>query len=636
MPQTSLPAQEAVPPVTLRVPSLAELAGPPHVPSLPELPGPPRAPSQKAALEQLRQEHEPPYTEPIMTVKPPPAAKSAPMQFLQQPEACQSACACGSHTNRRAGAATCASRGCGQGNCPNAVPATASGLSFRKCLQFPSILAFRLWSLDLSLHLLHFRSNQASYCNRLQSFHMCLQFSEASRAVAATASSHLQFPSILSLRLCPLNLSLQLLHFRSQQMLQPPPIIPPVPAAFPAAGYLPGAAVVPKQIAPMQLLPQPAGPQLQAAAVPGEAAPTQLLQKTPSPAIAPVPPQAAPVTAAAAPHVQELALATAHHGPAAPAAAKPDEKVLVQQNMERNMEKLGWKVGTGALQLKFDRKGRVDWTESLFWDGPKDGYYFSTGEHGVGYYMDKAFVSSPTWQGKRAHKIFTTRDGQTGYYFDDHVEVDSSEFLAMQSLGWLKSPAPEKEEQSQPAAVNKGLQVGVAAAKKAQQFELPVAKPVTTPAVEYGHRACWGLVNRLRKNPTRLAKQSEELQQLIVISARNEADKKKLYGIIAGCNGVLKDINVKVKEPFETCDVENEKTETVPVTELELQAMYGEQTESVKRHKEAMGECKDDPNLPGAKIYLLAREKVEAGTETKRRCLVPSQLQFLICFPIKL
>ena len=238
-----------------------------------------------------------------------------------------------------------------------------------------------------------------------------------------------------------------------------------------------------------------------------------------------------------------------------------------------------------------------------------------------------------TWQGKRAHKIFTTRDGQTGYYFGDPVEVDSSEFLATQSLGWLKSPAPEKEEQSQPAAVNKGLQAGVAAAKKAQQFEL---KPVTTPAVEYGHRACWGLVNRLRKNPTRLAEQSEELQQLIVSSATNEADKKKLYGIIAGRNGVLKDINVKVEESFETCDVENEKTETVPVTELELQAMYGEQTESFKRHKEATRECKDDPNLPGAKIYLLAREKVEAGTEAKRRCLIPSQLQFLICFPIKL
>ena len=290
----------------------------------------------------------------------------------------------------------------------------------------------------------------------------------------------------------------------------------------------------------------------------------------------------------------------------------------------------------GALQLKLDRKGRIEWTESLFWDGPKDGYYFSTGEHGVGYYMDKAFVSSPTWQGKRAHKIFTTRDGQTGYYFDDPVEVDSSEFLAMQSLGWLKSPAPAKEEQPQPAAVNKGLQVGMAAAKKTHQFELPVAKPVTTPAVEYGHRACWGLVNRLRKNPTRLAEQSEELQQLIVTSATNEADKKKLYGIIAGRNGNLKDINVKVKESFEVCDIENEKTETVPVTELELHAMYGEQTESVKRHKEAMGECKDDPNLPGAKIYLLAREKVEAGSETKRRCLAPSQLHCLIRFLIKL
>ena len=275
------------------------------------------------------------------------------------------------------------------------------------------------------------------------------------------------------------------------------------------------------------------------------------------------------------------------------------------------MEKLGWKVGTGALQLKLDRKGRIEWTESLFWDGPKDGYYFSTGEHGVGYYMDKAFVSSPTWQGKRAHKIFTTRDGQTGYYFDDPV-------------------------QPQPAAVNKGLQVGMAAAKKTHQFELPVAKPVTTPAVEYGHRACWGLVNRLRKNPTRLAEQSEELQQLIVTSATNEADKKKLYGVIAGCNGNLKDINAKVKESFEVCDIENEKTETVPVTELELHAMYGEQTESVKRHKEAMGECKDDPNLPGAKIYLLAREKVEAGSETNRRCLAPSQLHCLICFLIKL
>ena len=382
--------------------------------------------------------------------------------------------------------------------------------------------------------------------------------------------------------------------------------------------------------APMQFPPQPAGPQL-----PAKAAPTQLLQEIPSPAIAPVLPEAAPVTAAVAPHVQEPDLATALYGPAAPAAAIPDEKVLVQQNIEHNMEKLGWKVGTGALQLKFDRKGRVEWTESLFWDGPKDGYYFSTGEHGVGYYMDKAFVSSPTWQGKRAHKIFT-RDGQTGYYFDDPVEVDSSEFLAMQSLGWLKSPAPAKEEQSQPAAVNKGLQVEMAAAKKAHQFELPVAKPVTTPAVEYGHRACWGLVNRLRKNPTRLAEQSEELQQLIVTSATNEADKKKLYSIIAGCNGNLKDINVKVKESFEVCDVENEKIETVPVTELELHTIYGEQTESVKRHKEAMGECKDDPNLPGAKIYLLAREKVEAGTETKRRCLAPSQLQCLICFLIKL
>ena len=241
--------------------------------------------------------------------------------------------------------------------------------------------------------------------------------------------------------------------------------------------------------------------------------------------------------------------------------------------------------------------------------------------------MDKAFVSSQTWQGKRAHKIFTTRDGQTGYYFDDPVEVDSSEFLAMQSLGWLKSPAPPKEEQSQPAAVQKGLQVQAAAAKKNQLFELPVAKPVTTPPSEsYGHRACWGLVNRLRNNPTRLAEQSEELQTLIVSSATNEADKKKLYAIISGCKGVLKEINVKVKESFETCDLESEKTETVPVTELELQAMYGEQTESVKRHKEAIGECKDDPNLPGAKIYLLARDKVEAGSETKRRCLVPAQL----------
>ena len=60
---------------------------------------------------------------------------------------------------------------------------------------------------------------------------------------------------------------------------------------------------------------------------------------------------------------------------------------------------------------------------------------------------------------------------------------------------------------------------------------------------------------------------------------------------------------------------------TTPMTEEELTRLYGAHAQDVIAHKVQAGLCQEDPNLPGARVFLMTKEVTERGMEDKWRCL---------------
>ena len=91
--------------------------------------------------------------------------------------------------------------------------------------------------------------------------------------------------------------------------------------------------------------------------------------------------------------------------------------------------------------------------------------------------------------------------------------------------------------------------------------------------------------------------------------------------MVVDSSGNLDRMEASLVHQLEDNQVSKEMTQVEPVTEEELKKIYGAQTAEVMAHKIRCGETRDDPNLPGGKVYLMAKEKTQVGSPNFRQLL---------------
>ena len=137
-----------------------------------------------------------------------------------------------------------------------------------------------------------------------------------------------------------------------------------------------------------------------------------------------------------------------------------------------------------------------------------------------------------------------------------------------------------------------------------------VPAPSTPAGVEgkgYTRRAAANLLSRLRNNSARTAALDSGFRnQLLNL---DDASRASLITALCECNGDLEALNAS----FETESVNEEfsrNTSTLePYTEQEIINKYGAvKADEVMNHKRKCGLTQDDPNAPGATLFLLSKD----------------------------
>ena len=185
---------------------------------------------------------------------------------------------------------------------------------------------------------------------------------------------------------------------------------------------------------------------------------------------------------------------------------------------------------------------------------------------------------------------------------------------ALQSAG-----QPEVPPSVPQAAVDLGWGVRLQVDIPAETVTGDHAKQVNDETPGYTYKQAWNFLDRLKKNNKRFAGCSDALRELI--DSKDDATRKRLFGMVMETKGDLTDLEVTVTRSVESVEANRDFTQLLPVTDQELDTMYGSRAAEVKAHKIRVGEVRSDPNLPGSYIYLVAKHIIETGEEERKRHL---------------
>ena len=189
-------------------------------------------------------------------------------------------------------------------------------------------------------------------------------------------------------------------------------------------------------------------------------------------------------------------------------------------------------------------------------------------------------------------------------------------------LGWVKVEATEEHLQtmSAPASTCQEAPATQAAAKEPPATEPPATEPSATepsamrppaqappakaPEAEpYSRRAAAGVLSRLRSNPTRLNGLPDDLRNAVLC----EEKKPQLITMLVESKGDVDAMQVIFRQTLEKTGKKKDLNSLESLTETEVRTRYGAQADSVMAEKEKNGLVEADPNLPGAKMYLVAK-----------------------------
>ena len=294
----------------------------------------------------------------------------------------------------------------------------------------------------------------------------------------------------------------------------------------------------------------------------------------------------------------------------------PAEVVDESANADQQLHQLGWKLQTGALRVKYNSDGELVFQESLWFEGRKEGFVFKSGVDGVGYYPDTAVLPCGEFRGAKPNRVYTLRDGILGYHVDRPAKLDVAEAEAFKRLGWFQ-------------AVAKPQQAVDDAASAAEAAKAPSREPEAASDGGYTWKAAYNFVHRLKQNSKRLSECSEQLR--LLLASTDECDKKKLIRLVTESKGKVEDLEMKVSHEQSLTEFETAKTRVTPVTEAELCQIYGSRAREVMDYKVSVGEFQEDPNLPGSRVFLIARDLAETGTDHKKSSLTLAWPCCIVC-----
>ena len=331
-----------------------------------------------------------------------------------------------------------------------------------------------------------------------------------------------------------------------------------------------------------------------------------------------------------------------------------------QQDSLQDLQQLGWGVtlhidlpqegpGRKATVLKAPDSDLIIFKETK-WMGVWRGYYFTTieheGSHLTGYKLDQATEPREKFEGPKPNKYFGVVNGVLGYHFDTRGPPPSSDPASDKKLlemGWGKGAdqkpadpekppsAPEGPETSQatpktpqpaPATPQTGpggsvevKQERLTEAKlkelqlqKAQDFGNTVkAPPSADEKATMSRRACYNLLDRIRKNPNRLKLLDPKFREQLLTSEQT-AVPGDLVTQLFNAGGDLQAVNATFSVAHEIENLDMDVSKLKPFTELQVKARYGDEAKQVMKFKEQQGLTKDDPNCPGKKVYMMVDE----------------------------
>lgn len=255
-----------------------------------------------------------------------------------------------------------------------------------------------------------------------------------------------------------------------------------------------------------------------------------------------------------------------------------------QQDSLQDLQQLGWGVtlhidlpqegpGRKATVLKAPDSDLIIFKETK-WMGVWRGYYFTTieheGSHLTGYKLDQATEPREKFEGPKPNKYFGVVNGVLGYHFDTRGELQL---------------------------------------QKAQDFgNIVKAPPSADEKATMSRRACYNLLDRIRKNPNRLKLLDPKFREQLLTSEQT-AVPGDLVTQLFNAGGDLQAVNATFSVAHETENLDMDVSKLKPFTELQVKARYGdEEAKQVMKFKEQQGLTKDDPNCPGKKVYMMVDE----------------------------
>ena len=334
-----------------------------------------------------------------------------------------------------------------------------------------------------------------------------------------------------------------------------------------------------------------------------------------------------------------------------------------QQDSLQDVQQLGWGVtlridlpqdpGRKATVLKAPDSELIVFKEAK-WMGLWSGYYFTTIEHGgahlTGYKLDQATEPCEKFEGPKANKYFGVVNGVLGYHFDNRGPPPSSDPVSDKKLlemGWGTGTGPKPEAPETPPPAPETFQAAPETSQAAPETPQPApATPQTDPANSVGvkqepltaqnlalltqekcqnfgnmnppsgaeekatmsRRACYNLLDRIRKNPNRLKLLDPKFREQLLTSEQT-AVPGDLVTQLFNAGGDLQAVNATFSVAHETENLDMDLSKLKPFTEVQLKTRYGdEEAKEVMKFKEQQGLTKDDPNCPGKKVYLMLDE----------------------------
>ena len=157
----------------------------------------------------------------------------------------------------------------------------------------------------------------------------------------------------------------------------------------------------------------------------------------------------------------------------------------------------------------------------------------------------------------------------------------------------------------------------------------PSREPDAASDGGYTWKAAYNFVHRLKQNSKRLSECSEQLR--LLLASNDESDKKKLIRLVTESKGKVEDLEMKVSHEQSVTEFETAKTRVTPVTEAELCQIYGSRAREVMDYKVSMGEFQEDQNLPGSRVFLIARDLAETGADHKKSSLTLAWPCCVVC-----